>query len=480
MKRREFFKSIGSGAIGSSALLAACTGKGNGNDGNAAEPPKDKMTMRENPNTHDRVSLLGYGMMRLPVEGGGSGRENPEAGIDQEMVNRQVDYAIDHGVNYFDTSPAYCQGRSEHATGIALSRHPRDKYFIATKMSNFAPQSWPREASIEMFENSLKELQVDYIDYLLMHGIGMGAQDSKGQYLDGMEAFNARYIDNGILDWLVEQKKKGRIRNLGFSYHGDVKVFDMLLKRHDEGRYHWDFVQIELNYLDWEYANEINSNNTDAVYLYGELHKRGIPAVIMEPLLGGRLANVPDNIVRKMKRRDHESTVAAWAFRFAGTPEGVLTVLSGMTYMEHLVENIRTYAPLHPIDDDENEFLMDIAHDIYDLNTIPCNECNYCMPCPYGIDIPSIFVHYNKCIKEGNIAKDRQDEEYSRQRRAFLIGYDRSMPRLRQASHCIGCGQCVPHCPQRIDIPREMVKIDKYVEKLKQDGKLDNITNITE
>ena len=379
------------------------------------------MTMRENPNTHDRVSLLGYGMMRLPVEGGGSGRENPEAGIDQEMVNRQVDYAIDHGVNYFDTSPAYCQGRSEHATGIALSRHPRDKYFIATKMSNFAPQSWPREASIEMFENSLKELQVDYIDYLLMHGIGMGAQDSKGQYLDGMEAFNARYIDNGILDWLVEQKKKGRIRNLGFSYHGDVKVFDMLLKWHDEGRYHWDFVQIELNYLDWEYANEINSNNTDAVYLYGELHKRGIPAVIMEPLLGGRLANVPDNIVRKMKRRDHESTVAAWAFRFAGTPEGVLTVLSGMTYMEHLVENIRTYAPLHPIDDDENEFLMDIAHDIYDLNTIPCNECNYCMPCPYGIDIPSIFVHYNKCIKEGNIAKDRQDEEYSRQRRAFLI-----------------------------------------------------------
>ena len=480
MKRREFFKSIGSGAIGSSALLAACTGKGNSNDGNAAEPPKDKMTMRENPNTHDRVSLLGYGMMRLPVEGGGSGRENPEAGIDQEMVNRQVDYAIDHGVNYFDTSPAYCQGRSEHATGIALSRHPRDKYFIATKLSNFAPQSWPREASIEMFENSLKELQVDYIDYLLMHGIGMGAQDSKGQYLDGMEAFNARYIDNGILDWLVEQKKKGRIRNLGFSYHGDVKVFDMLLKWHDEGRYHWDFVQIELNYLDWEYANEINSSNTDAVYLYGELHKRGIPAVIMEPLLGGRLANVPDNIVRKMKRRDHESTVAAWAFRFAGTPEGVLTVLSGMTYMEHLVENIRTYAPLHPIDDDENEFLMDIAHDIYDLNTIPCNECNYCMPCPYGIDIPSIFVHYNKCIKEGNIAKDRQDEEYSRQRRAFLIGYDRSVPRLRQASHCIGCGQCVPHCPQRIDIPREMVKIDKYVEKLKQDGKLDNITNTTE
>ena len=181
MKRREFFKSIGSGAIGSSALLAACTGKGTGKGSNAAEPPKDKMTMRENPNTHEMVSLLGYGMMRLPVEGGGSGRENPDADIDQEMVNRQVDYAIDHGVNYFDTSPAYCQGRSEHCTGIALSRHPRNKYFIATKLSNFSPASWPRKESIAMFENSLKELQVDYIDYLLMHGTGMGAQDSNGK-----------------------------------------------------------------------------------------------------------------------------------------------------------------------------------------------------------------------------------------------------------------------------------------------------------
>lgn len=473
MKRRDFFKSIGSGAIGSSALLAACTGKGKDDGSDFAELPNGMMTMRENPNTHEKVSLLGYGMMRLPVEGGGSGRENPDADIDQELVNTQVDVAIEHGVNYFDTSPAYCQGRSEHCTGIALSRYPRDKYFIATKMSNFSPASWPRKESIAMFENSLKELQVDYIDYLLMHGIGMGAQDSKGKFMSGLEAFNARYIDNGILDWLVEQRKTGRIRNLGFSYHGDVEVFDLLMQWHDEGRYHWDFAQIELNYLDWEFANEINSRNTDAVYLYGELEKRGIPAVIMEPLLGGRLASVPENIVKKMKQRDPESTVASWAFRFAGTPEGVLTVLSGMTYMEHLIENIRTFAPLKPITDEENEFLMDIARHIYDLNTIPCNECNYCMPCPYGIDIPSIFVHYNKCIKEGYISKSRQDEEYRKQRRAFLIGYDRSVPRLRQASHCVGCGQCSPHCPQRIDIPRELRKIDKYVEELKIDGKLD-------
>lgn len=464
ISRRNFLKALGGGAVASSAVLTACK-TDNRQDAGGREPEKGKMTYRINPGTKDRVSLLGYGMMRLPVAGTdkASARELDDAPIDQGMVNRQVDYAIEHGVNYFDTSPAYCQGMSERATGIALSRHKRSEYFIATKMSNFSPDTWPRQASIEMFENSLKELQVDYIDYLLLHGIGMGD--------DALANFNSRYMDNGILDWLVEQKAAGRIRNLGFSYHGDIKIYDMLLKWHDEGRYKWDFVQIELNYLDWRYADEINPRNTDAVYLYGELRKRDIPAVIMEPLLGGRLANVPDNIVAKMKQREPEQSVASWAFRFAGTPEGVLTVLSGMTYMEHLRDNLCTYSPLKPLTSEEQKFLMEIADDIYNLKTIPCNECNYCMPCPYGIDIPAVLSHYNKCIKEGNMpGNDSADPDYRRARRAFLIGYDRSVPRLRQADHCIGCGQCVEHCPQRIDIPKEMQRIDKFVEGLKQNG----------
>lgn len=485
ISRRNFLKALGGGAVASSALLTACKDDKQG-AAKAQGPEKGKMTYRLNPKTKEKVSLLGYGMMRLPAKGEDktSARELEETPIDQDMVNHQVDYAIEHGVNYFDTSPAYCQGMSERATGIALSRHKRSEYFIATKMSNFSPETQTREGSIEMFENSLKELQVSYIDYLLLHGIGMGN--------DALAEFNHRYMDNGILDWLVEQREKGRIRNLGFSYHGDIKIFDMLLKWHDDGRYHWDFAQIELNYLDWNYADEINPRNTDAVYLYGELHKRGIPAVIMEPLLGGRLANVPDNIVAKMKEREPEMSVASWAFRFAGTPEGVLTVLSGMTYMEHLRENLCTYSPMKPLTQDEEKFLTDIANDIYNLKTIPCNECNYCMPCPYGIDIPAVLSHYNKCIKEGNLPKvdkqtsgqaDKQDglvnssarassaerSEYRRARRAFLVGYDRSVPRLRQASHCIGCGQCVGHCPQRIDIPKEMQRIDKFVETLKQD-----------
>ena len=171
-----------------------------------------------------------------------------------------------------------------------------------------------------------------------------------------------------------------------------------------------------------------------------------------------------------MKQREPENSVASWAFRFAGTPEGVLTVLSGMTYMENLRENLCTFSPLHPISEEENAFLMEIADDIYNLKTIPCNECNYCMPCPYGINIPAVFSHYNKCIKEGNMPnKGNQHPDYQRARRAFLVGYDRDVPKLRQANHCIGCGQCVTHCPQRIEIPAEMHRIDKFVEQLKQD-----------
>ena len=348
--------------------LAACgDGRTAGSASVSQAVPSGGMTYRTNPTTGDKVSLLGYGCMRWPSVGGRSAREGNEE-IDQEMVNRLVDFAIEHGVNYFDTSPAYCRGTSERATGIALSRHPREKYLIATKMSNFAPSTWTREGAIAMYHNSMKELQVDYLDYYLLHGIGMGS---------GMEEMMTRYFDNGIIDFLMEERNAGRIRNLGFSYHGDVKCFDWLLERHDV--YKWDFVQIQLNYLDWRYAKQIN-----------------------------------------------------------------------------------------PLTDEEFQFLQDTATRMMQFDTIPCNDCKYCMPCPYGLDIPAILLHYNKCLNEGNIPESSTDPEYRKARRAYLVGYDRSVPRLRQASHCIGCGQCSPHCPQRIDIPAELHRIDAYVERLRQ------------
>ena len=456
ISRRDFLKVTGV-AGAAMAGLAACNGRG-GQENRPADGtvPTGEMTLRTNPKTGEKVSLLGFGMMRLPSVGGRSAREGNEE-IDQEKVNELVDYAIAHGVNYFDTSPNYCRGGSEQATGIALSRHPRDKFFIATKLSNQSPATWPREKSIAMYQNSMKKLQVDYLDYLLLHSVGMG---------NGMETYRNRYVDNGILDFLLDEREAGRIRNLGFSYHGDVAVFDYLLSQHD--RYKWDFVQIQLNYLDWKYAKETNPRNTNADYLYAELEKRNIPAIIMEPLLGGRLSNVPDRIVARLKQREPESSVASWAFRFAGSFPGVLTVLSGMTEMEHLQDNLRTYSPLVPLNDEEFAFLQDTATEMIRFDTIPCNYCNYCMPCPYGIDIPSILLHYNKCLNEGNIPASSQSPDYRRARRAYLVGYDRSVPRLRQASHCIGCGQCEPHCPQRIKIPDELHRIDRYVEQLKQ------------
>lgn len=448
--RRSALKTIGAGALLASAgsWLVGCAGK-------KEKKPEEEdggMTYRVNPTSGDRVSLLGYGCMRYPTI------PDTEGILDQEAINESIDYALAHGVNYFDTSPAYCRGQSEKATGIALSRHPRDSYFVATKLSNFAPQTWSREESEKMYRNSFENLQVDYIDYLLLHSVGQG----------GMERFNKRYEENGILDFLIAEKEAGRIRNLGFSYHGDIAVFDYLLRQQDEGRVQWDFVQIQLNYVDWLHAKEINESNTNGEYLYGELQKRGIPSVIMEPLLGGRLASLPPNLSTMLKEANPDDPIARWAFRYAGTPEGVLTVLSGMTYMDHLKENVVTYSPLKPIDDDEDHLLQRVATMMLQYPLIDCNYCNYCMPCPYGLDIPVIFAHYNKMVNEGNIVTDKMDPAYVKARRDFLVGLSRQVPPQRQAGRCINCNECLEHCPQTIDIPKEMERIHVYTENLRR------------
>jgi len=441
LDRRGFLKTLGAG-IAASASLYGCSSEKKTAYGDPAVSDKaiGEMTYRESL-TGDKVSLLGYGCMRWPM----TKDENGKDIVDQERVNELVDYAIEHGVNYFDTAPVYLQGQSEKATGIALKRHPRDKFFIATKLSNFSNSSF--ENSKKMYEQSFKEMQVDYIDYYLLHSIGGG----------GVPSFRQRFVDNGIIDFLVKEREAGRIRNLGWSYHGDKETFLYVLDMDVK----WDFVQIQMNYADWK--------TNDAEFLYRELEKRNIPVVIMEPLLGGRLAKLSDHLVGRLKQRRPDLSVASWAFRFAGHFPRVLTSLSGMTYKEHLIDNLKTYSPIEYLTDEELEFLEETAQLMLKYPTIPCNDCKYCMPCPYGIDIPAVLLHYNKCVNEGNVPKDRQDPKYREARQAFLVGYDRSVPKLRQASHCIGCHRCMQHCPQRINIPRQLHRIDEFVEKLKQD-----------
>ena len=427
--RRSFLKTAGTSALAVSGLsiFAGCKG--------------GEMTSRTNSVNGDKVSILGYGCMRWPMIKDSEGKDI----IDQETTNRLVDYAMEHGVNYYDSSPVYLQGQSEKATGIALSRYPRESYYVATKLSNFS--NWTRENSITMYRKSLENFQTDYIDYYLLHSIA------------NADVFKMRYVDNGMMDFLMEERKAGHIRNLGFSFHGSKEGFDELLAYHD--KYHWDFVQIQLNYLDWKHAG--------AEYLQQELDKRGIQSVIMEPLLGGRLSKVPEHIADRLKERNPSGSVASWAFRFAGTHPGVLCVLSGMTYMEHLQDNLKTYSPLVPLTEDEIKFLEETADLMKKYPTVPCNDCKYCMPCPYGIDIPAILLHYNKCVNAGEIAKSIEDENYKKARRAYLVSYDRAVPELRQADRCIGCNQCSSHCPQRIDIPREIHRISRYIEDLRKD-----------
>ena len=228
ISRRNFLKIMGVGA----AALTGCQGDGRaaGNAGPSGTVAEGSMSYRTNPKNGERVSLLGYGCMRWPT------LQEPDATgnvIDQEAVNRLIDHAMAHGVNYYDTSPVYMQGWSEKSTGIALKRYPREKYLIATKLSNFS--NYTRENSIAMYRQSFADLQVDYIDYYLLHSIGNG----------GIKTFRARYIDNGMIDFLLEERRAGRIRNLGFSFHGTQAVFDEVLAMHEQ--VHWDFVQIQLN-----------------------------------------------------------------------------------------------------------------------------------------------------------------------------------------------------------------------------------------
>lgn len=383
-----------------------------------------------------RISLLGLGAMRIPVKPGTSE-------YDQAEFNAFVKRLLDGGVTYYDTSPAYCRGQSERMLGeaFAASGYDRESYAVATKLSNFAPAQFPLVECKKMFASSLKNLRTSYLDFYLLHSIGGG----------GMPRFRERFVDNGAVDFCAERRAAGEIRHLGFSFHGDRKTFDWCMENHD--KYKWDFCQIQLSYLDWWHG--------EAKELYDALAAKNIPVVVMAPLAGGRLARYNWTLERALKPIDPKASLAEWAFRFVGGLEKVITVLSGMGEMEHIEEDLKIFSPLKPLDAKEVEALRLAADAMRRQNTIACNSCNYCMPCPYGLDIPAILNFRNRMISA----------ETKPSAREVLKLYAEAVPEeLRRAEHCTGCNRCSPHCPQKLDIPAEIAAIDQWVEGLKNEA----------
>ena len=435
MNRREFLRRLGLGMGSAVALMAmeplnvlAQEKKGKGAD--------NRMTYRVQHGSGEQISLLGFGMMRLPNN--------------QEQVNELVDYAIEHGVNYFDTAPMYMGGQSEVLMGNALSRHPRDKYFVATKMSNQNRRTWAFEESKAMYERSMEKLKVDYIDYYLLHAIG-----------GGMDSLKGRFLDNGVLDFLLKEREAGRIKHLGFSYHGDVRDFDWLLDHNDE--YHWDFVQIQMNFLDWRHASMRGGrrSDADAEYLYDKLDKLGIQCVIMEPLRGGAFGRMAQELTDQLKAVRPDDSTARWAFRWVGSYPNVLTTLSGMNRMDHLEENVKTFSPLEVCTEAENKLLADIADQMSGFPTIPCTTCEYCMPCPYGVDIPGNFAYYNEAVNNHILPlPDKSAADYAERKQAFTDGFKKALPdQQKWAYQCQDCEVCLSKCPQQIRIPNQMARI---------------------
>ncbi|MBQ7586312.1 MAG: aldo/keto reductase [Desulfovibrionaceae bacterium] len=417
-------------------------------------PPKDKMTYTTTSRSGDKVSILGFGCMRYPVMPGESSPRSQN--INEAAAFELVDYAIDHGVNYFDTAWGYHGGASQIVTGKALHRHPRDKFFLATKMPGYLNPTLARAK--EMFETQLTNCQVEYFDYYLLHNLSLVAN------------FQRTYEQEGVLNYLLEERKRGRIRNLGFSFHGDKEMLEYALTRDVP----WDFVMVQLNYHDLLHQlipNPFIKKNVPTPaptkWMLEKILDSKLPFVIMEPLLGGRLARLNGQAKQILQAERPDDTPASWAFRYVAGLPNVLTILSGMTYHEHLEDNLATFSPYVPLSAHEHQVLEKALQSFVQADNIRCTTCGYCMPCPYGVDIPAVFKHHNDCLDDNLVPKDPSQVSYHELRTKYLNSQMRRIPELQTASHCTGCGQCLSKCPQFINIPEEMLKLHNYTKSLR-------------
>lgn len=367
-----------------------------------------------------KLSALGMGAMRLPVIDGDDSR------IDEKRAEEMVAYAMEQGVNYYDTAWGYHGGNSELAMGKALKNYPRESFYLASKFPGYDLSNMDKVE--EIFEKQLEKCQVEYFDFYLFHNV---CEMNIDAYLDPKF---------GIFEYLMKQKENGRIRHLGFSAHGGEDVLKRFLDAYGE---HMEFCQLQLNYLDWTFQN-----GKEKVELMKE-HQ--IPVWVMEPVRGGKLASLPEKYAEQLKALRPEESTVAWAFRFLQSVPEVKVVLSGMSDMEQMKENIRTYEEDRPLNQEEMDTLMGIAQDMVKKASVPCTACHYCVDhCPQELDIPRLLELYNEhVLTEGG----------------FIAPMALSaIPAEKHPDACIGCRSCEAVCPQQIKISEAMAD---FAEKLK-------------
>ncbi|GHV74500.1 oxidoreductase [Spirochaetia bacterium] len=381
--------------------------------------------------SNEYISLLGFGGLRLPLE------DNKQE-IDKIKLQEMVDYAMYHGVNYFDTAYYYHGGKSEIYIGDALSKYPRDSFNLATKMPLGKEKGGiESEDDVErIFQTQLKKCKVDYFDFYLIHNINKDSWKLARKY--------------SVYDLLKEKQRQGLIRHLGFSFHDRPELLDEVVTT-----YNWDFVQIQLNYLDWEFQN--------AKGQYQILKDKCIPITVMEPVRGGMLAALCEKSIKLLKDANHDASAASWAIRYAASLPEVLTVLSGMTNIIQVKDNVQTMENFSPLNTDEYA-VIERALTVYKKSVIiPCTACRYCIDCPVRIDIPAVLSIYNDYY---HLRKHKREAINNFLFRYSVLGLD------KQICHCIRCNQCAERCPQHINIPHWIEVVNKLYKITNQKNKI--------
>ena len=370
----------------------------------------------------ENTPKLGFGLMRLPKLDNGE--------IDIEQVKTMVDMFLGAGLTYFDTAYVYDNGKSEEAARDALvKRYPRDSFTLATKLN--AGVAKDKESAQKELEISLERTQAGYFDYYLLHAI--------------MDKNYAKYEEYGIWDFVKQAKEKGLVKHWGFSFHSSPEMLDQILNEHPDA----EFVQLQINYADWENP-EVQSRRCLEV-----ARKHGKSVVVMEPVKGGQLANPIDDIKNLFKEANPDASPASWAIRFVASQDGILTVLSGMSSIEQMADNISYMGNFKPLDEKEQEVIKKAQEILAGINMIPCTACHYCTDgCPMGIKIPDLFSIKNKQLLNGLPDHDPQ----------LTARYARVTAESGKASECLQCGQCESVCPQNINIIERLADIAETIE----------------